>query len=138
MKAYSSDLRSRVIQAYDSGLGTAQHVAAVFNVSESFVRSLLRRRRRLGHIEAKPHGGGAQALLDPSMQDALRQYVLKFNDLTLAEYQTWIESQFAVKPSISAICRLLKKLKLTRKKKTFTRVSEIPSVSKPSESSTRN
>jgi len=92
----------------------------------------------LGHIEAKPHGGGAQALLDPSMQDALRQYVLKFNDLTLAEYQTWIESQFAVKPSISAICRLLKKLKLTRKKKTFTRVSEIPSVSKPSESSTRN
>src|SRR3954469_6975262 len=58
MKAYSTDLRQRVIAAYDAREGTQDQVAVRFSVSVSWVRKLLRQRRHTGSIEPKPHGGG--------------------------------------------------------------------------------
>ncbi len=49
MRAYSSDLRERVLRDSDAGLGTRQ-VALKYQVSESWVRRLKQRRRESGEI----------------------------------------------------------------------------------------
>src|SRR5262249_58104156 len=59
MKAYSQDLRDRVVRACDEGWGTRQQVADVFGVSTAWIRRLLQRRRETGSFAAKPRGGGA-------------------------------------------------------------------------------
>jgi transposase len=58
MRAYSQDLRARVLKACDSGLSTRE-VATKYEVSESWVRRLKQRRRETGSIEPKPQRYGS-------------------------------------------------------------------------------
>ena len=64
MKAYSTDLRERVVAACDTRAGTREQIAARFAVSASWVRKLLRQRRDTGSIDPKPHGGGRAPAFD--------------------------------------------------------------------------
>ena len=57
MKAYSLDLRERVVAACQTGL-TQPAMAAQFSVSLSFVAKLLRRQRTSGNVSALPSGHG--------------------------------------------------------------------------------
>lgn len=70
-RAYSMDLRKRVIEACDRGETIAQ-VAQRFAVSPSFVNKLQQRRRKSGTLEPKPHGGGRQPLLFLEHDEMLR------------------------------------------------------------------
>ncbi len=56
MKAYSMDLRKRVLAACDAGHGTRE-VAKRFSVSASWVRRLKQRRREGEGIAPRPQGG---------------------------------------------------------------------------------
>src|SRR5262245_32141018 len=58
MRAFSMDLRERVVAACDEGGATREQVAARFSVSVRWVRDLLKRRRDTGSIAPKPRGGG--------------------------------------------------------------------------------
>ena len=49
MKAYSMDMRERVLKASDAGMPTRE-VALKFEVSESWVRRLKQRRRESGEV----------------------------------------------------------------------------------------
>jgi putative transposase len=64
MKAYSMDLRERVVVACDEGGATREAIAARFSVSVRWVRDLLRRRRETGSIAPKPRGGGRPPAFD--------------------------------------------------------------------------
>lgn len=64
MKAYSTDLRQKVIDAYNNKEGSQRQLAERFSVSLSFVQSLLKRFRNSGSFEPKPHGGGQSAKLN--------------------------------------------------------------------------
>lgn len=64
MKAYSIDLRQKVIDAYNGQQGSQRQLAKRFSVSLSFVQDLLKRYRKDGTIEPKPHGGGKSAKLN--------------------------------------------------------------------------
>ena len=64
MKAYSIDLRERVVAACDADDATREQVAARFSVSVPWIRKLMRRRRETGSIAPKPHGGGQAILID--------------------------------------------------------------------------
>ena len=82
-RAYSNDLRERVIAACDQG----EHAAAVakrYAVSESFIEKLKRRRRESGSVAAKPHAGGPQPLL-AKQSDALRAQLKAKPDTTRKE-----------------------------------------------------
>ncbi|MDD5463116.1 MAG: hypothetical protein PHG00_16050 [Methylococcales bacterium] len=70
-KAYSMDLRKRVIEACDEGQTIAQ-VVERFRVSTSFVEKLQQRRRESGTWVPKPHGGGRQSLLTSAHNETLR------------------------------------------------------------------
>jgi len=48
MQAYSLDIRQRVVEAYENGVETIIEVAERFEVSDSFIKKLLRRKRTTG------------------------------------------------------------------------------------------
>ena len=111
MKAYSMDLRERVVTACDEGGATREQVAARFAVSASWVRKLLRQRRATGSIEPRPHGGGHAPAFDPAADARLRQAVRDDSDATLGE----LGRAAGVACSASAVYRALGRLGVTRK-----------------------
>src|SRR5512135_2577032 len=85
MRAYSIDLRERVVAACDALDGTREQIAARFSVSVAWVRKLLRLRRETGSVDPKPHGGGRPPAFDPAAAARLREAVRADPDATLQE-----------------------------------------------------
>ena len=112
MRAYSMDLRERVVAACDEGGATREQVAARFSVSVRWVRDLLKRRRETGSIAPKLRGGGRAAAFDAEAGARLRQAVRDENDATLAE----LAEASGVACSPAAVDRALARLGITRKK----------------------
>src|SRR4051794_32614019 len=83
MKAYSTDLRERVVAACDAGGATRAHFAARFSVRVPWIRKLLRPRRETGSIDPKPRGGGRAPAFDAEAAGRLRAAVRA--DATLEE-----------------------------------------------------
>lgn len=48
MRAYSLDLRERVVASYEKGTGTIAEIAARFSVGETFLKKMLRQKRETG------------------------------------------------------------------------------------------
>ena len=86
MRAYSRDLRQKVADAYDRGVGSQRQIAETFGVSRSFVEKLLQRRRATGNIAPLPHGGGVKPVLDDEALALVRQLVKEEPDATLEEF----------------------------------------------------
>ena len=112
MRAYSIDLRERVVAACDARDGTREQIAARFSVSVSWIRKLLRRRRETGSIAPKPHGGGRAPAFDAEAAGRLREAVRADDDATLEE----LARAAGVACSASAVHRALARLGITRKK----------------------
>ena len=110
MRAYSMDLRQRVLTDCDGGLGT-KAVAAKFSVSEAWVRRLKQTRRETGRVAParyKRDRPPAWVRLADRIRDAVRQAP----DLTLKEYR----ERFALPVASSTLARAMAALGLTRKK----------------------
>ena len=112
MKAYSMDLRQRVVAACDARDGTREQIAARFSVSVSWIRDLLRRRRQTGSIAPRPRGGGRAAAFDAEAAGRLRAAVRADDDATLEE----LARAAGVACCPSAVHRALARLGITRKK----------------------
>ena len=112
MKAYSTDLRERVVAACDARDGTRDQIAARFSVSISWVRKVLRRRRDTGSIAPKPRGGGGAPAFDGEAAARLREAVRADDDATLEE----LGRAAGVACSAAAVYRALVRLAITRKK----------------------
>jgi transposase len=82
MKAYSLDLRQKILRACDAGLGSQRAIAQLFGVSQSFIEKLLRRRRTSGTITALPHGGGRTPSCDTATLALVRGFVQQQPDAT--------------------------------------------------------
>ena len=61
MKAYSLDLRQKIVDAYNQREGSQRQLAKRFRVSLTFIENLLKRYRTDGTIEPRAHGGGQVA-----------------------------------------------------------------------------
>ena len=116
MRAYSLDLRQRIIRAFDSRVSTQGQIAETFGVSLSFVEKLLRRRRTTGDISALPHGGGGQRLCDQRAQAIVRRRVKEQPDATLVELCEGLLEEHGIQISLATMCTELKRLGLRRKK----------------------
>jgi transposase len=110
MRAYSMDLRERVLADCDAGVRT-RAVAAKYTVSESWVRRLKQTRRDGGRVAPLPHAGGRTPGW-VAHADAIRAAVAAAPDATLAEFRR----RFALPLSRSALARALLALGLPRKK----------------------
>ena len=116
MKAYSHDLRRKIIDAYLNTEGSYRELALKFDVSLSFVQTLINRYQDLGRIEPLPHGGGHQAKINDKHSEILQKLVTDNNDATLEELCGLFESLTQIKVSRATMGRVLQKLELTRKK----------------------
>ncbi len=115
--AYSIDLRTRILGAWQNKEGTQRELAERFKVSLSFIRDFLRHYRETGEIAAKPQGGDRRSKLKSKDQELLKQIVVKQSDIYLREIQESLEKSTGIKVSVSSLCRTLKRMKLGRKKK---------------------
>ena len=113
-RAYSQDLRERVMAAVESGTG-AYAAASIFRVSVSYIYKLLGRRKRTGETSARPWAGGPKPKL-AAHDEALRAGVMSEPDATLAELQAWLVAEHNVKVSIGCLWKRLRHLGLTLKK----------------------
>ena len=115
MKAYSMDLRRRVLAACDHGEGT-KHVAERFGVSASWIRRLKQRRRETGEVAPRPSGGDRRGKLDAAVLQKLHARVTAQPDLTLEQLCAWLSEALDIHCSLMAVCRALKRVGLTFKK----------------------
>lgn len=111
MKAYSMDLRKRILEDCDAGMTTRQ-VAVKYRVSESWVRRLKQRRRETGEV-APRRAGSPVAAKWLAYADRIEQLVHEQPDVTLRELQ----AQLGEDVSIQTLSRALRALQLTFKKK---------------------
>ena len=110
MKAYSTDLRQKIIETKLDTLESDQKIAERFRVSRSFVNKLVRQYEQSGNYKPLPHGGGVQPKLRREQIALVIQLVEKNNDDTpLAvkrslERENWNQSQqFHALPSLTTI-----------------------------------
>jgi transposase len=84
MKAYSLDLRQKIVDAYAGGDISQRKLAKNFRVTLSFVQNLLKRDRELGTIGPKVRTEQTPTKLNPEQLEILRQLVAAQPDATLA------------------------------------------------------
>ena len=115
MKAYSLDLRDRVVRAVAAGQSQAA-VARTFQVSRSTVKRYLAQQRRTGSLVPRtPTHPPPQ--IGPAQQAALLVQLEAHPDATLAEHCTrWAEEQ-GVRVSVPTMWRAIARLGWTPKKR---------------------
>lgn len=117
-RAYSADLRDRVLDALAAGDATQAEIARRFRVSDTTVSSWRKQDREEGRRRPKEHGGGV-AMLNGDLA-VLDELAAESNDLTLAEYAEALKERTGRLHSPPAVCRALQRLGWRRKKKPST------------------
>jgi transposase len=135
MKAYSMDLRERVVAAAEEGVMSHEEIADTFQVSVSWIGKLLKRFRETGSVAPEPHRGGQPGAFQGEAAERLVQAVKDNPDATLKQ----LALIAGVSCSTSATDRMLRKLGITRKKSRYVLPNRTGPTSKPNElSGTKN
>lgn len=128
-RAYSQDLRDKIMAAFDAG-EPARDVAERFEVSVSFIYKADLRRRRTG--SAAP---GEQRCRVPlrleSRREAILVHVGRHPDLTMAELREWLMVEHGVRVCLATIWKTLDRFGLTFKKSRSGRPSRTVPTSQP-------
>lgn len=114
MKAYSEDLRERVVRAVVIGT-PRDEVAATFAVSVPTITRWLRLKRETGSLAPKPVPGPV-AVKTEALVAALPKRLVDHADATLAEQCSWWREASGVAVSTATMSRALTRLGCTRKK----------------------
>ena len=115
MKAYSPDLRAKILAAVDAGM-TKSQAARVFGVGRSTIKRYAAQRRETGSIDPRPRPGRS-ATLSRDYDPALWAQLDAHPDAILEEHcQRWEESQ-GMRVSLSTMSRAIRRLNWTRKKR---------------------
>jgi transposase len=115
MRAYSNDLRERIVAAVEQGEHSIRQIARLFSVSLSCIVRLLQHKRRTGSVQPKPHAGVPPRKLDAAAEARLLELVRAQPDATLAE----LRDRLGIPCCSMTIARALQRHRITRKKKTL-------------------
>lgn len=113
-RAYSVDLRERVVRAVENG-ASRRAAAAQFAVSISFVVKLMQRWRQRGTVQADRIGGWKRPRL-AAHAERVHALLSAEPDLTIAELRSRLAAE-GIATSRSGIGRFLAAAGLTRKKR---------------------
>ena len=115
MRAYSLDLRARIIAAVEAG-ESQPAVARRFGVAVATIGNYRRLRRATGGLAPRPRPGG-QPEIGPERYPQLRAQLQAAPDATLAQHCTlWAETEGQV-VSVATMWRTTQRLGWTYKKK---------------------
>jgi transposase len=123
MGPYSTDLRRRVVAAYQHDEGSMRELGDRFALDYKTVFEWVALARQTGGVAPRPHGGGVPPRLDDAQRAALCAHVDAHNDATLAELQQWLRDQHRIVLSVSRLSRLLTELDRPRKRRPSGRTS---------------
>ena len=113
-RAYSQDLRDRVIDAALAGV-SARQAAVRFGVGVATAIFWVRRARESGERTARPQGQPRRSKLDPHRAFLLGLIEAK-DDISLVEMQGRLERERGVRASVGTIWTFLDRAGLTFKK----------------------
>ncbi len=108
MKAYSEDLRKKILQAVDRGMPKSE-AARTFGVSRSSVKRYAAARREGKPLAPKKHPG-SKPKLDERARKLLEAHVDKRPALTLKDRRRFLKEMVGVSVSESTLSRLLRKM----------------------------
>src|SRR5215211_3277765 len=125
MRAYSMDLRERVLAAVDRGM-PRKEIVSTLEVSEPTIRRYLRLRRETGSVAPKPPPKRPFSIGQSLEQRrALWKQLEEHDDATLERHcQLWERNQ-GDKVSISTMSRAIRRLGWTLKKRVW-----VPTLTK--------
>lgn len=115
MKAYSQDLRQRILQGIDAGQSQAT-VAKTFSVSAATIKRYLKQRREVGHVLPKTIPG-RPAVKGAVLQAHLLLQLQAHPDATREEHCRLFKAAHGIQVSPASISRARTALDWTRKKR---------------------
>jgi transposase len=115
MRAYSQDLRERIVQAVEGGTSRAE-AARRFCVSERTVRRYLRRQATTGSLAPVAYRRGPAPAIPPAQGAALLAQLRAYPDATLDEHCLLWQREQGRAVSASTMCRAQQRLGWTHKK----------------------
>jgi transposase len=115
MKAYSQDLRQRVLRAIDAGESQAE-VAETFAISVATIKRYLKQRRESGHVMPKAIPG-RPATKGAVLRAHLRAQLEAHPDATREEHCRLFQAEHGIQVSPASISRARAALGWTRKKR---------------------
>jgi transposase len=126
MKAYSSDLRERVVRAVDQGKPRSE-IVSMLGVSLATIKRYLKQRRERGDLQPKAIPGRPAKKLG-LLQAELASQLQAHDDVRLEEHcQLW-EQSHGVRVSTKTMSRAIKRIGWTRKKSRWVEVERNAEV----------
>jgi transposase len=113
MNAYSEDLREKIVQALERGMGKSQ-AARTFCVSLSSIKRYAKMAEE-GRSLAPKKRPGSKPKLDERARKLLRADLEERPFLTLQERCEYLKAVASVEVSRSTVCRAIKRMDATRK-----------------------
>jgi transposase len=114
-RAYSQDLRDRVLSALDRGM-KAREIVSMFQVSLAYIYKANIRRRDTGETCARPQRGHV-ALKLSGHEEALRAKVADQPDVRISDLRAWAQAELGISISHASMWKMLDRLGLTYKKR---------------------
>lgn len=115
-KAYSNDLRRKLLEAYDRGEGSLRELAERFRVSVPYAWKISAQRKRTGQAERVEQPHGPKSKVTPEIEERLRGWVRQQPDLTLVELQDRLAEAARLPVSLARLWQVLQRLQLRLKK----------------------
>lgn len=115
-RAYSVDLRERVMAAVADGVSIAE-VAQRFSVSVDAIYDWRRRQATSATLAPTTPAGGRPRRLSTLQEHALQAQIDAVPDATIAELQTWLVQEYQIVVGWGTVCRTLARLDRPRKKR---------------------
>lgn len=115
-KAYSNDLRRKILERYQHGDGSLWELAERFGVSHGYTKKIRKQQLRTGQMERPEYRPGRRSRVTPEIEAVLRSWVQKQPDLTLQELQQRLQQAHSLPLSLGRLWLALRQLQLRRKK----------------------
>lgn len=114
--AYTIELRTKAVEAYNTGAGTQEEISSYFQIGLSTFKRWLQRKRAGEPLEPITQGKGRPKTLDAPHLETIKQVVKEAPSITLHELSELLKEKHKVKAGNAVICRALKQLNLRYKK----------------------
>ena len=115
-KAYSNDLRRKLLEAYGRGEGSLRELAERFGMSSPYAWKISAQRKRTGQMERVEQRHGPESRITASVEQQLRSWVRQQPDLTLVEIQERLWETARLPVSLARLWQVLRGMQLPLKK----------------------
>ena len=125
-KAYSNDLRRKLLEAHDRGEGSLRELAERFGVSSPYAWKISAQRKRTGQVERVEQRHGPESKVTEAVEEQLRTWVRLQPDLTLVEFQERLWETARLPVSVPRLWQVLRRMQLRLKKSHSTPRNKTP------------